>query len=168
MKKSIRPIIKGTNWALAGLLTLLGFAGCDNEDDPDGPIICEYGAPYAEYVIKGKVTGESGNPLADIPVVVKANFSKRPGVILDNYHLYTDTVYTDQQGDFEQKRGGFPAAMDMTVIANGVDGKKKENFATDSVKFNIVDKDFKGGEGWNAGTVEKTAPTIKLKENKPK
>ena len=42
-------ILKGFNWILAGLLSLLGFSvtSCGATD--------EYGSPYAEYELKGKV-----------------------------------------------------------------------------------------------------------------
>ena len=39
-----RDIIKGTNWALAGLINMLGFTtGCEKES----PV--EYGVPNADY-----------------------------------------------------------------------------------------------------------------------
>lgn len=160
MKKFSQTLIKGMNWMLLGILTLLGFPNCKNTSAD------EYGTPYAEYVIKGKVVGEKENPLIGIPVIVRAEFTKKNGVILDNYHLYTDTVYTDQQGEYIQQRTDFPSELDMTVIANGVEEKNDATYATDSIKFNITGKDFSGGDGWYRGKVEKTAPTVKLGEKK--
>ena len=41
MKKLNRKLIRGTNWALAGLLSLLGFSSCGNPVE-------EYGSPHAD------------------------------------------------------------------------------------------------------------------------
>lgn len=55
-------ILKGFNWILAGLLSLLGFSvtSCGATD--------EYGSPYAEYELKGKVTDMNGDPIQGIEI----------------------------------------------------------------------------------------------------
>lgn len=47
-------------WML--LLSLLGFAGCDEPQED------MYGTPYAEYTVKGRVTDAAGTPIAGIEV----------------------------------------------------------------------------------------------------
>ena len=47
-------------WML--LLSLLGFAGCDEPQED------MYGTPYAEYTVKGCVTDAAGTPIAGIEV----------------------------------------------------------------------------------------------------
>ena len=42
-------------WML--LLSLLGFAGCDEPQED------MYGTPYAEYTVKGRVTDAAGTPI---------------------------------------------------------------------------------------------------------
>ena len=58
MKRLNRAYIKGTNWALSGLLSLLGFS-CDN-----GGGMAEYGTPMATYTVKGKVVTDKGTAIS--------------------------------------------------------------------------------------------------------
>ena len=55
-----------TNKILAGLLSLLGFslAACDKIGAD------EYGCPYADYEIKGKVVDENGKAINGIQVII--------------------------------------------------------------------------------------------------
>ena len=43
MKKLNRKLIHGTNWVLAGILSLLGFSGCNEIFQ------MEYGSPNADF-----------------------------------------------------------------------------------------------------------------------
>ena len=63
MKKFNRKLIRGTNWALAGLLSLLGFSGCDKIFQ------MEYGSPMANFKVTGRVTDEEGRPLSGVRIV---------------------------------------------------------------------------------------------------
>ena len=63
MKKFNRKLIRGTNWALAGLLSLLGFSGCDKIFQ------MEYGSPSADFKVTGRVTDEEGRPLSGVRIV---------------------------------------------------------------------------------------------------
>ena len=59
-----RVIIKGINLALAGILSLLGFVGCQKNAPLD-----EYGSPYADYTVKGTVVNKAtGKPIEGIRV----------------------------------------------------------------------------------------------------
>ena len=62
METVYHSILKGFNWILAGLLSLLGFSvtSCGATD--------EYGSPYAEYELKGKVTDMNGDPIQGIEI----------------------------------------------------------------------------------------------------
>ena len=79
-------------WML--LLSLLGFAGCDEPQED------MYGTPYAEYTVKGCVTDAAGTPIAGIEV-------RRPSWGSDPSAVRTDTrgAYTDGPagGDFAGK-----------------------------------------------------------------
>jgi putative lipoprotein (rSAM/lipoprotein system) len=56
--------MKGTSRILAGLLALLGFAGCENDRTPP-----EYGVPSADFTVKGIVVNRAtGKPVKDIHV----------------------------------------------------------------------------------------------------
>ena len=67
-----RAFIKGTNWALAGLISMLGFTGCNNE------LITEYGVPNADFTVKGTVIDKAtGKPIAGIRV----GYSPEPRIV---------------------------------------------------------------------------------------
>ena len=59
------------NAVLTVLLSLMGYS-CSSDDivDEYGVPIAEvaYGCPYADYVVKGQVTDEAGNPIPGIQV----------------------------------------------------------------------------------------------------
>ena len=61
MKRMHLQLLKKANCVLASLLMLLGFSCTD--DEGEGPIICEYGTPYANFQIKGKVVDTNDNPI---------------------------------------------------------------------------------------------------------
>ena len=64
----MKKLIKQANWLLAGLLTLLGFSGCHKTDE------VEYGTPFADYIVKGKVLNKStGKPVKGIRVGYSPN-----------------------------------------------------------------------------------------------
>ena len=72
--KMKKLLIKCTNWILAGIMGLLGFAGCDRTavpmyGDPYPNEYPEYGVPYTMYTVKGAVVNEAtGEPIAGIRV----------------------------------------------------------------------------------------------------
>jgi len=59
-----RAFVKSINWILAGIITMLGFAGCK-----DILANVEYGTPYADYTVKGTVVNkETKSPIKGIRV----------------------------------------------------------------------------------------------------
>ena len=74
------------NAVLAALLSMLGY-GCSSSDEP-----VEYGTPHADYMIKGQVTDEAGNPIQGINV--KAPY----GSYLSSQ--FAQIVETDDAGKF--------------------------------------------------------------------
>jgi putative lipoprotein (rSAM/lipoprotein system) len=85
--------MKGANWILAGLLTLLGFSGCEIGETP-----VEYGTPYADYTVKGTVVNRAdGKPVKGIRVsYTRPNESiAMYGVIPTSY----EERLTDTSGD---------------------------------------------------------------------
>lgn len=167
MKKLNRKLIKGTNWALAGLLTLLGFSGCSDDDD-DGGLVAEYGTPIASFVVKGKVTDTDGKTLEGIQVVVPtvdhyqvstsgAVYDKP--VITEEVH---DTLYTKSTGEFEYKYSGFPTDT-VRIHMKFEDILTEPRFSSDSTSVSFLPKDLEGGGGWNKGEAEKS---VQIKLNK--
>jgi putative lipoprotein (rSAM/lipoprotein system) len=83
-------------------MAFVGFAGC-----------VEYGTPYAEFIVSGKVTDTEYQELKDIRVVVprvdhhqRATSNFLPGQQIISEKV-CDTVYTKENGHFEYKYTGF-------------------------------------------------------------
>jgi len=58
-----KAFLKGINWALAAVIAMLGFAGCDKIG------VDEYGSPHANYTVKGAVVDKvTGKPIKGIRV----------------------------------------------------------------------------------------------------
>lgn len=56
-------------YVCGAIITLLGFSGCNHNDEPHyGPEM--YGTPYATFEVKGTVTDENDQPVADAVVRV--------------------------------------------------------------------------------------------------
>ena len=106
-------ILKGFNWILAGLLSLLGFSvtSCGATD--------EYGSPYAEYELKGKVTNMNGDPIQGIEL----NY----GGIYNNvlFSSYISEMYkspqTQKDGSYDIKFEDSPMGI-VRIIAKDIDG----------------------------------------------
>ena len=150
VKIKFRPFIKGTNWALVGLLSLLGFAGCGQDEEG----VVEYGSPHADYKIKGKVTNEAEVPLSDIQVEIQ--FDSYPNA---------NTIKSNKQGEFEWKETLFPRSQTIKVITTDIDGEANGGaFESDTTEVIFTREDLKGGGGsWYEGSAEKSIQ-IKLKE----
>ena len=148
-------ILKGFNWILAGLLSLLGFSvtSCGATD--------EYGSPYAEYELKGKVTNMNGDPIQGIEL----NY----GGIYNNvlFSSYISEMYkspqTQKDGSYDIKFEDSPMGI-VRIIAKDIDGPENGSFETDSIDVKI--EEFEGGKSWFHGKAKVNIPDIKLKEKK--
>lgn len=148
-------ILKGFNWILAGLLSLLGFSvtSCGATE--------EYGSPYAEYELKGKVTNMNGDPIQGIEI----NYGGIYNNVLSPSYIseMSKSPQTQKDGSYDIKFKDFP--MDtIRIIAKDMDGAANGSFETDSIDVPV--KEFKGGESWFRGTADMDVPDIKLKEKK--
>jgi putative lipoprotein (rSAM/lipoprotein system) len=151
MKTIYRSLIKGTNWALAGLLSLLGFSCTDiNNNAP------EYGVPHAKYSIKGAVTDTAGTPVPGIEILIKTDHGAP---------IERKEIYTNGQGGFDVTYSAFPREK-FILTAKDVDGEANGSFKTDSVEVVFNKEDFyeKGDGHWYDGAAKKELPPIVLKE----
>lgn len=190
MKKINRACIKGTNWALAGLIALLGISSCSddfepekkkdiinngnggNGEDDDDDIVCEYGTPYATFVVSGKVTDTDGKGLEGIRIVVpgvdhhqKATAGFIPGspVITE---MPRDTFYTETNGTFNYPYNGFPTNDSINIRLKFEDVSDNPQFETDSTKVTFFSSELKNGDNkWYSGRTEKEMQ-IALKNKK--
>lgn len=101
-EKDALAIVEKANCVLASLLMLLGFSCTD--DEGEGPIICEYGTPYANFQIKGKVVDTNDHPIPNAQIRINRNDAR----IYPYGWLHTDTVRTDANGEFDWKKTDFP------------------------------------------------------------
>ena len=152
-----RTFIKGANWALAGLISLLGFTNCEKELSPS----VEYGTPNADYTVKGKVVNKAtGKAIEGIRVAY-------------NPEVYSGTLYgvptapykpkyyviTNAKGEYKlteklsiseiQFIGNSPL---LPVYVEDIDGEKNGLFQSETIQV-----DFKSAEktgkpkGWYDG-----------------
>ena len=167
MKVFKRKVIKGTNWALAGLLTLMGYS-CSKDVDifgEDGIIKkidnsepearVEYGSPRASYKVMGTVTDEAGQALEGIRVIVPElnNCTK----IFDSNRYCEerhDTLLTDQQGAYKYDVPYWSPTDSLQIKFQVEDPEEKFETLNDSVKFSMSDLE-PGGGAWTVGTASK-------------
>ncbi|MDR3194018.1 MAG: radical SAM-associated putative lipoprotein [Tannerella sp.] len=149
MKINYRPLIRGTNWALAGILSALGFPSCDRE------YRVEYGTPYATYHFRGKIVNEAGEPVPDIKIEAGAS----------NHEPKGNPGLSRATGEYAVSLQSFPAD-NIRLYVSDIDGDANGSFQNDTVGVNILPGDYKKEKGsgtWDDGTVDREI-NIVLKE----
>lgn len=156
MKKLHFPFLKATNWAFAGLLSLLGFPSCDKQGE------LMYGSPYASFSIHGKIQTEAKAGIPDIEVRMVVVTEDGKGICEE----VTRPLRTDEKGEFSTTFAA-PLLDRLRVYATDIDRSKNGSFAKDSLDILFESKDFKGKkkDNWDMGQAEKEI-TIELKETK--
>ncbi len=152
MKKFNRKLIHGTNWALAGILSLLGFSSCN------GIIRVEYGSPNADYKVSGRVTDEQGTPVPD----VKVQLGKGEQL----HYASFDSTRTGQDGRYSVSANYLPiGALDLVI--SDTDGEANGSFENDTIHVTFESEDYyKRGKGdWYEGAAKKEV-NVKLKAKK--
>lgn len=136
-----RKTLSFINRCLAAVMALLGFQACESFPDKYGVPAPEYGTPYAEFEVQGKVTDTKQEPLKDILVAIE---------ISDGYSGLRDTLYTDESGEYHWKAGTFPSDS-AKVVVNDTTGR----YASDSTKV-ALSYDRTKADGWcrGVGTAE--------------
>ena len=145
------------NAVLTVLLSMLGF-GCSSSDDD---IVVEYGAPYADYTLKGLVTDEAGTPVKNIRTSAKILDKTEAG----EYAVEVGTVQTDEAGRYALVYGGMPRA-DLKIVVEDIDDDANGGaFLNDTldVDFSKAVKDGEGDNHWYCGKFEVTTD-VKLKK----
>lgn len=150
------------NALLTGLLSILGY-GCSLEEPMDeyGVVICEYGVPSADYIIKGTVTDETGNPIQGIKTSLKE--------IPDYYPEYTysrDSTLTDAAGKYQINTRLFVGHQWDRLVVEDIDGEANGGeFLSDTIDISKLEaKKIGEGDGnWNDGKYE-VQYDVKLKK----
>ncbi|MCR4853661.1 MAG: radical SAM-associated putative lipoprotein [Prevotella sp.] len=152
-----KRVLKWYDYVLSALLSLVSYASCD----PIGSAECEYGAPYVEYQLKGKVTdAESGKPIRGIQA--KRVWMAGEGEKLEEHAV--DSVVSNADGDFsfpieraasyvntDVGRGG------LMLVLEDVDGNANGGtYSSDTMNvYKLEKKQVKKGDGaWFEGGYE--------------
>ena len=138
------------NAVLTVLLSMLGFESCN--PNGDGPV--EYGAPHANYILKGMVTDEAGTPIQGIKIT-------GPAPMVSS--LLNQSVLTDASGAFELTE--FTTYGEGRLTAEDIDGDANGGeFKSDTLYISTLPATkISEGDGWYMGKFEVNA-AIKLKK----
>ena len=151
------------NAVLTALLSMLGY-GCALEEPMDEygtPVICEYGAPTADYIVKGTVTDEAGKPIQGIKTSLKQSWQTETGP----YVFGIDSIQTSESGNFQLKSNEIPAGQ-TKLIFEDIDGEANGGeFLSDTldVDYEKAVKTKDGDGRWYSGVYEITQ-NVKLKK----
>lgn len=149
------------NALLTSLLSLLGYGCSESSMDMYGtPVICEYGVPHADYIVKGFVTDEAGKPVEGIKTSLKHVHEANETV----YVSAIDSVQTNASGNYQLQYMGMRNPT-LKLIVEDIDGDANGGkFQNDT-----LDVDFekavqtKKGDGWYNGAFQ-ISQNIKLKK----
>lgn len=137
---------------LLGFLGISAVSACGKGELPApeyGSMMAEYGTPYADYVVSGKVTDEHGEPLKGIAVTAPDEWPK-------------DTVYTAEDGRYELGGVFFP---DDEIMVKYFDVDEEENggwFKDQQLKVALEKQS--SGESWYCGVYAASEVDVKMTE----
>lgn len=139
---------------LSFLMALVGFSACSKHEKE---IRYEYGSPYSNLKVVGKVVDKNNTPVDGVKIQIKPNDP--------NWHEWyvIGERMTDSKGNFvfEESVGGSFSSIRYVFVKKG-NTAKSEGFKDDSVSVAV--KKIKDGKSWCQGDFEATG-TLKLKDN---
>lgn len=139
------------------LLSILGFTACkEGGIGGGGGMVCEYGTPTTDYIVKGKVTDSAGVPIKGIVVS-----SKDVSSFIDCSGL---SAVTADDGTFTTNKMREFGVIG-TLVFTDTDGEANGgDFATLEVNMDKLPKtQTKEADGWFRGEYEVTAD-VKLEK----
>ena len=130
--------LKTCNVLIAGLLAILGFTtSC--------PIV-EYGAPYATFIVNGKVvSSETDQPIENVRVKMQVD------------SITSTDTYTDVNGAYQVvDESGLPNDHTYIIEFKDIDGEINGKFSDLDTIVEFKDPIFTGGDGdWYSGETSK-------------
>ena len=151
------------NAVLTVLLSMLGY-GCSTSEEEDvymyGALV-EYGAPHADYIVKGIVTDEAETPVQGIKTFLKQVDKTEAGTII----FGMDSIQTNETGGYQLEYTGLPQPG-IKLIVEDVDGEANGGeFLSDTldIDFNKAVQTKEGDHRWYGGVYEITQD-VKLKK----
>ena len=163
MVKYLRKyLFSGINWLLAGLLSLLGFSGCNIIEPMD-----EYGTPFADYTVKGKVLDKStGKPVKG----VRVGYSPTPvavpmyGVPPASYQMMSVADTTDVQGEFKLTERVSLTDEAVPIYVEDIDWAENGVYTPETLMVSFKDAERTGKpKGWYHGEYTVTV-NVELEE----
>lgn len=151
--------LKLCHWAL-GILGLAAFDACDAISGIFAT--AEYGCPYSDYEIKGKVVDKNtGKPLQQIEVEAFTQYEGPDGqpVLSPVYHK--DTTKLD--GIFSMSGQGRVYGNSIILKCRDIDASDGDYGETE-VKVKLTDKDTDNAGHWYKGTYVYDASEIEMEE----
>lgn len=150
------------NAVLTVLLSMLGYGCSSSEEDVEmyGTLV-EYGAPHADYIVKGIVTDEAETPVQGIKTFLKQVDKTEAGTII----FGMDSIQTNETGGYQLGYTGM-SQTDIKLIVEDVDGEANGGeFLSDTldVDFNKAVQTKEGDGRWYGGVYEITQD-VKLKK----
>jgi len=139
MKTNRREFIKKINWTLAGIIGMLGFAGCEKIGKK------EYGTPHADYTVKGTVVNKANKkPIEGIRV----RYDDSSQMFQAPNHVLTNT-----KGEFKLSNQFFPESNKiLPVVVEDIDGEKNGSFQSETLQVNFKDAVHSGKpKSWYKG-----------------
>ena len=157
MKALHHKLLLVANWILAGILAMLGFSGCSNEDIDN--LVAMYGSPHASYHLMGRVQNAAQEGIPDIKLETQISFGAE-------FMPFQDPIITNKDGYFQSSFDG-PTAKTLRIIATDIDGEINGSYANDTIDISLSKDDYEGNDGlWFEGHVDKHDLNIELKEKK--
>lgn len=149
------------NAVLTALLSLLGYSCSLDEPTEYGPNIMEYGCPSVDYIVKGIVTDETGNPIQGIKTTLKQGWQTDEGP----YVFVVDSIQTSESGNYQLKSEGVPGEQNKLIVED-IDGEANGgDFLSDTldIDYDKAVKTKDGDGGWYDGVYE-IVQNVKLKK----
>jgi putative lipoprotein (rSAM/lipoprotein system) len=116
---------------MAGLITLLCFSSCKSS--------YEYGSPYADYTVKGKVTDKlTGNPLKGIRVGYSPLFDGMDGDGTPPIFVPNASTLTNIEGEFKiTSPNDYWRGTVVSVYVDDIDGEANGSYASDTLSVDF-------------------------------
>ena len=145
-------ITRWYNAVLTALLSMLGY-GCSLDEPEMYGTPLEYGVPRINYIVKGVVTDEAGNPIQGIQTKFVGDLN------------YADPTKTDANGNYQILATTYPSLNGCKLIVNDIDGEANGGeFLSDTIDVEKLPKnEVEKGDGWYQGMYESTA-NIQMKK----
>ena len=140
------------------LLMLLGFQSCNTA-------MVEYGTPSATFKVKGKVQdSDTKEPIKNVrAVLVRVQHHENSNQKIENIYE-TDTVYTNNAGEFSTSVTSFPKSnVEFKIKFADVDDVENGEYESKDVEVIFDNPEYQGGSGsWYKGEAAENIGTIDL------